>query len=169
MLVLGVLAICGDAITVRAQLSLPDAAALPDGKGAWVLEQKFKTSIGETYLLGYVYIVIQSDGIVFHRKFFEDGRPALPWCQDKFTDTEMREPANAIAKSKAGTWEPSYGSFINLMAPYRALTLTMRDVNGKVVEYKTTLWRSSDLPSGLADLITAIDTAGDIAFSNCRK
>ncbi len=169
ILALAIIAGCGNVAAIRAQISLPDSAALPDGKGAWVVEQKFKTSIGGSYLPGYIYVVIQSDGVVFQRKFFLDGRPAIPWCQDKFTAAEMREPSEAVAKSKAGTWDPNYGPFVNALVPFRALTLTMRDPNGKIVEYKTTLWRFYDLPSGLANLTNAIDAAGDLAFSNCHK
>lgn len=156
-------------LSVNAQISLPDEAKMPDGKGAWVIEQKFKTSIGGAYTPGYIYIIIQSDGIVFHRKFFQDARPATPWCKDKFTAEEMREIRDAVARSKPTTWDSNYGPFINVLAPFRALTLTMRDTNGKIAEYATTLWRFYDLPLGLANLANAIDAAGDLAFANCAK
>jgi hypothetical protein len=148
---------------------LPDEATMPDGNGAWVIEQKFKNSIGGPYLPGITYVIIQSNGVVFHRKFFDVGTPATPWCQDKFTVKEMSDIRGGIAISKPAGWDASYGPFLSILGPFRALTLTMRTSQGKLVVYKTTLWRFYELPADIAKIVNAVDDAGNLAFTNCAK
>lgn len=169
ILTLVIVVICGNILSITAQ-GLPDEAVLPDGKGAWAVDQNFKTNIAAGgYLVGYIRVIILSDGKVFHRKSFDNGQPATPWCQDKFTAEEMRGIRGAVANSKPTAWDASYGPFISILGPFKALIITMRNSNGKIVEYKTTLWRFYDLPADIAKIGAATDTVGDLAFSNCAK
>jgi hypothetical protein len=148
---------------------LPDEAALPAGKGSWVVDQNFKTSIGGTYINGYIRVLVQSDGMVFHRKFFDTGQPATPWCQVKFTNDEMREIRGAVAKSNPAAWQPKYGQWISVLAPFRILVITIRGAKDQIAEYKTGLWRFTDLPTDVSAIANAIDDAGTLAFTKCQN
>jgi hypothetical protein len=81
----------------------------------------------------------------------------------------MRDIRSAVAIAKPAAWEPNYGPYINAFTPFKALFLTIRDSKGRAIEYKTTLWRFYDLPSGIVQITNAVDKAGDIAFGNCAR
>lgn len=168
ILALMMIALSGGFVSTQAQV-IPDEVRLPDAKGSWMIFQDNKTSIGGAYLPGHIYVIAQSDGKVFHRKFLDSLQPATPWCQDNFTTEGMRDIKSAVASSKPETWDSVYGPFLSILGPYRAVRLFIRDANGKSVEYKTTLFRFHDIPAGLADLLNATDAAGDLAFSRCAK
>ena len=140
ILALVIVAIYENPLSTKAQ-GLPDEAVLPAGKGAWAIDQNFKTSIGGSYLLGYIRVIVLSDGKVFHRKSFDSGLPATPWCQDKLTAAEMREIRSAVAKAKPGAWQARYGDWINLAAPFRRLVFTTLDAKGEVINYTTFVYR----------------------------
>ncbi len=168
VLALMIIAGFGNLVSIKAQV-IPDEVRLPDGQGAWMIFQDNKTSIGGAYLPGHIYVIVQSDGKVFHRKYFETLQPATPWCHEQFTAEEMRNIRSAVANAKPGTWDAVYGPFLSTLGPYRAFRLFIRDASGKSVESKTTLFRFYDIPAGLADLLNATDAAGNLAFSNCAK
>src|SRR4051812_9359142 len=87
--------LCGGLASAAAQ-GLPDAAALPEGKGAWVIDQFYHSNVinGSTSgIPNNTRILVQSDGMIFRRKIIEYGEFAndTGWCQDRFTNEEMRD------------------------------------------------------------------------------
>ncbi len=161
----------GGLIKIQAQ-DLPDAAALPDGKGAWVADLFVHSNVINGYasaMPNNTRILVQSDGTVFRRKIIQYREFANDsgWCQDKFTVEEMKPTRTAIEKFKPGTWKDNYGPLPNALAPFGSVTITMRSANGKAVDYAIKLFRFDNLPAGLADLFNKVSDAGDLAFSNC--
>src|ERR1044072_5752768 len=167
ILALLLIVVSGSFLSIRAQ-ALPEAAILPDGKSAWAVDQLFKTNIGGSYLGGYIRVVILSDGKIFHRKTFDNGQPATPWCQDQFTAEEMRDIRSAMAAAKPSAWQQRYGEWINLYAPFRKLTITVREASGQAIDYTTMVYRESEMPDEIARIAKATDAAGNLAFSNCQ-
>jgi hypothetical protein len=155
-------------LSTKAQ-ALPEAAILPDGKGAWAVDQLFKTSIGGAYTGGYIRVVILSDGKVFHRKFFDSLQPATPWCQDQFTAEEMRDIRAAMARATPSAWQRSYGEMVSALSPFRRLTITVRAAGGQAVDYTTLVYREPAMPDEVARIVRATDTAGNLAFNNCAN
>ena len=148
---------------------LPDEARLGDAAGSWVVDQNYKTSIGGAYTLGYIRVLVQSDGTVFHRKFFDSGQPATPWCLAQFTAEEMKKMRGAVAISKPSVWASGYGQWINIYAPFRVLVITRRGPKGEVSEYQTRLFRFNELPADVSALSNATDDAGTLAFGKCAE
>lgn len=166
---LAIIAFCGNLVFINAQ-GLPDEAVLPDGKGAWAVDQNFRTNIAaKGMIVGYIRIIILSDGKVFHRKSFDNGQPATPWCQDKFTAEEMREIRSAVAKSKPSAWQSRYGNWVNLYAPFRKFVFTTLDTQGELISYTTFVYRENEMSAEIARIAKATDAAGNLAFSNCAK
>jgi hypothetical protein len=98
-------AISGSFVSTQAQ-ALPEAAILPAGKGAWAVDQLFKTNIAAgSYLGGYIRILILSDGKVFHRKYSTSLLPMTPWCQDQSTAEEMRDIRSAMTRATPSAWQ----------------------------------------------------------------
>ena len=148
---------------------LPDNAALPEARGSWVIDQNFKTSIGGAYTLGYVHVLVQSDGTVFHRKFFDSMQPATPWCEVKFTQDEMRAVRAAVSTGKPAAWAARYGEWINIYAPFLIMVTTVRSPKGEILEYKTAIYNFNGLPDDIADLANTVHAAGQTAFERCQS
>ena len=140
VLTLAIVVIYGHLTPIKGQ-QLPNEAALPAGKGSWVVDQNFKTSIGGTYIRGYIRVLVQSDGTVFHRKFFDTMQPATPWCEVKFSASEMRGIRGAVARSNPAAWQPKYGQWISVFAPFRILVITIRGAKDQIIEHQTELYR----------------------------
>jgi len=164
---------CGSFILVEAQ-DLPDEAALPAGKGAWVIDQFYHSNVIKDYAAATTNntrILVQSDGIVFRRRIIQYSTFANDsgWCRDQFTNEEMRGVRAAIGKFKPGIWQDYYGPLPNSLSPFGSVTITMRDANGKAVDYAIKLFRFDNLPADLVNLLNKVGEAGDLAFSNCQK
>ena len=168
ILVLVTMTICGGLLTINGQL--PDEAVLPEGKGAWAIDQNHKTNIAaNSYLTGYVRIIILSNGKVFHRKSFDVGTPATPWCQVQFTAVEMRDIRSAIANTKPAGWQPKYGEWLGLLTPFRNITFTKLDAKGEIIRYGTLVNQDRAMTNEMVRIAKAIDAAGELAFSSCAQ
>lgn len=155
-------------------IELPDVAGLPEGKGAWVIDQFYHSNVINGFApstTNNTRILVQSDGTVFRRRVIQYSQFANDsgWCQDKFTGEEMRGVRTAIGKYKPNIWKNYYGPLPNSLAPFGSVNLTWRDANGKAVDFTVKLFRFDNLPEGLVDLLNKVGEAGDLAFSNCQK
>ncbi len=149
---------------------LPEAAVLPADKGAWAVDQLFKTNImAAGFESGYVRIIVLSNGKVFHRKMSSTLMPLTPWCQDQLTAEEMRAMRSAVAGARPSAWQGRYGEWINIYAPFRKLTLTVREANGQAVNYVTMVYREYAMTDEIAMLAKATDGAGNLAFYHCYQ
>lgn len=165
--------LAGGMASAKAQ-GLPDAAALPEGKGSWVIDQFYHSNVinGSTSAIpNNTRILVQSDGMVFRRKIIEYGEFVNDsgWCQDRFTNEEMRDVRSAIGKFKPGVWKDNYGPLPNSLSPFGNVDITFRTENGKAVNYLVKLFQFNDLPADLVNLLNKVGEAGDLAFSNCQK
>ena len=168
-----IIAGCGSLALIGAQ-ELPNTAALPDGKGAWVIDQFYHTNIingSASAIPSNTRILVQSDGTVFRRRIIQYSPFANDsgWCQDKFTNEELHQVSGAIGKFKPEIWEDYYGPLPNSLSPFGSVTITRRDAKGKAVDYAIKLFRFDNLPNDLLDLLNKVGEAGDLAFSNCQK
>ena len=175
ILALAIIGGAGSFTSANAQISvLPDAAALPEGKGAWGIDQFYHSNVINGFApstTNNTRILVQSDGSVFRRRVIQYSQFANDsgWCQDKFTSEEMRDVRVAIGKYKPNIWKDYYGPLPNSLAPFGSVNLTWRDANGKAVDYTIKLFRFDNLPDTLVDLLNKVGEAGDLAFSNCQK
>src|SRR5829696_6601057 len=81
---------CGGLSSAKAQIPLPDAAALPEGKGAWVVDLFYHSNVINGYAAANpnnTRILVQSDGSVFRRMIiqYREFENDSGWCQDRFT------------------------------------------------------------------------------------
>ncbi len=177
---LGILALViiggfGSFTSAIAQISvLPDAAALPEGKGAWVIDQFYHSNVINGFApstTNNTRILVQSDGSVFRRRVIQYSQFANDsgWCQDRFTNEEMLAVRAAIGKYRPNIWKDYYGPLPNSLAPFGSVNLTWRNENGKAFDFTIKLYRFDNLPDGLVDLLNKVGEAGDLAFSNCQK
>ena len=172
ILVLAIIAGVGFA-SIEAQ-DLPDAAALPAGKGAWVIDQFYHSNVINGYAAANpnnTRILVQSDGTVFRRRIIQYREFANDsgWCQDRFTNEEMRDVRAALAKFKPGVWNANYGPLPNSLSPFGSVTITVRNAEGKAIDHVVKLFRFDNLPEDLVNLLNKVGEAGDLAFSNCQK
>ena len=175
ILALAIIGGAGSFTSVSAQIiELPDAAALPEGNGAWVIDQFYHSNVINGFApstTNNTRILVQSDGMVFRRRVIQYSQFANDsgWCQDKFTNEEMRGVRAAIGQYKPNIWKDYYGPLPNSLAPLGSVNMTWRDANGKAVDFKIKLFRFDNLPESLVDLLNKVGEAGDLAFSNCQK
>ncbi len=158
----------------HAQIGLPDAASLPDGKGAWVIDQFYHSNVINGFAAANpnnTRILVQSDGSVFRRRIIQYREFANDsgWCQYRFTNEEMRGVRAAFGKFNSNIWKEYYGPLPSSLAPFGSVNLTWRDDSGKAVDYTIKLFRFDDLPVDLVNLLNKVGEAGDLAFSNCQK
>lgn len=166
--------ITGGCFTFSHAQDLPDAAALPEGKGAWVIDQFYHSNVINGFAAATqnnTRILVQSDGTVFRRRItqYREFANDSGWCQDKFTDEEMLGVRAAIGKFRPGVWREDYGPLPNSLAPFGSVTITTRNTSGKAVDHGIKLFRFDNLPPSLVDLLNKVGEAGDLAFSNCQK
>lgn len=171
--IMAIISGCGNLFLVGAQ-DLPDEAALPAGKGAWVIDQFYHSNVINGYTAANqnnTRIIVQSDGTVFRRRIIQYREFANDsgWCRDKFTVEEMRDVRASIAIFKPGIWQNNYGPLPNSLAPFGSVTITMRNADGRAVDYAVKLFRFDNLPEDLVNLLNRVGEAGDLAFSNCRN
>ncbi|MEQ1763404.1 MAG: hypothetical protein ABL984_09700 [Pyrinomonadaceae bacterium] len=147
---------------------------MPEGKGAWVIDQFYHSNVINGYApatTNNTRIVVQSDGSVFRRRVIQYSQFANDsgWCQDKFTNEEMRAVRGAMGTFKPNTWKDYYGPLPNSLSPFGSVNLTWRTADGKAVDYTIKLFRFDNLPVDLVNLLNKVGEAGDLAFSNCTK
>ena len=174
ILAITIFAGCGSLASVQAQIELPDAAALPEGKGAWVVDLFYHSNVINGFAAANpnnTRILVQSDGIVFRRMIIQYREFANDsgWCQDRFTDEEMRDVRAAIGKFKPSIWNDVYGPLPSSLAPFGTVTVVVRDTNGKAVDHTIKLFRFDNVPADLMYLVDKVWEAGGLAFSNCQK
>jgi hypothetical protein len=80
----------GSFSSIEAQIGLPDEAALPAGKDAWVIDQFYHSNVINGYAAANqnnTRILVQSDGAVFRRRIIQYSQFANDsgWCRDQFT------------------------------------------------------------------------------------
>lgn len=171
---MAVLVGAGGLVSVQAQIGLPDAAALPEGKGAWVVDLFYHSNVISGYAAANpnnTRILVQSDGSVFRRMIiqFREFANDSGWCQDRFTAEEMRDVRAAVAKFRPDIWKELYGPLPNSLAPFATVSVIVRDKNGKAVDNTIKLFRFDTVPADLMLLVDKVWEAGGLAFSNCEK
>ncbi|MEO5860088.1 MAG: hypothetical protein ABIR33_14205 [Pyrinomonadaceae bacterium] len=165
----------GSLASINAQIAeLPDAAGLPEGKGAWVIDQYYHSSVingSASATPNNTRILVQSDGRVFRRRVIQYSQLANDsgWCQDKFTDEEMRAVRNSMRTFDRNIWKDNYGPLPNSLAPFGSVNFTWRASDGKAVDQTIKLFRFDNLPTDLVALLNNVGEAGDLAFSNCQR
>jgi hypothetical protein len=174
ILTLAIIAGCGSFASIKAQIGLPDEAALPAGKGAWVIDQFYHSNVISGLAAASqnnTRILVQSDGTVFRRRIIQYSQFANDsgWCRDQFTNEEMRDVRTAIGKFKPHIWKDYYGPLPNSLAPFGSISIIMRNPNGEAVDFAIKLFQFDNLPADLAALLNKVGEAGDLAFSNCQK
>jgi len=174
ILAMTVIAGYGSFTSAKAQIALPDAAALPEGKGAWVVDLFYHSNVINGYAAANpnnTRIIVQSDGSVFRRMIiqYREFENDSGWCQDRFTAEEMRNVRAAVGKFKPSIWKEIYGPLPNSLSPFGTVSVIDRDVNGKAIDHTIKLFRFDNLPAELLDLVDRTWDAGNLAFSNCQK
>ena len=174
ILAIAIITGCGSITPAKAQIGLPDAAALPEGKGAWVVDLYYHSNVINGYAAANpnnTRILVQSDGSVFRRMIiqYREFENDSGWCQDRFTAEEMRNVRAAVGKFKPSIWKEIYGPLPNALSPFGTVSVIDRDVNGKAVDHTIKLFRFDNLPAELLDLVDRTWDAGNLAFSNCQK
>ena len=169
-----IIASCGSLTSAQPQIQLPDAAALPEGKGAWVVDLFYHSNVINGFAAANpnnTRILVQSDGSVFRRMIIQYREFANDsgWCQDRFTAEEMRNVRAAVAKFRPDIWKDFYGPLPNSLAPFGTVSVTVRDKNGKAVDHTIKLFRFDSVPTDLMYLVDKVWEAGGLAFSNCQK
>jgi hypothetical protein len=164
----------GSLASVRAQIGLPDAAALPEVKGAWVVDLFYHSNVINGFAAANpnnTRILVQSDGTVFRRMIIQYREFANDsgWCQDRFTAEEMRNMRAAVGKFRPDIWKDVYGPLPTSLAPFGTVSVIVRDANGKAVDNTIKLFRFDTVPPDLMYLVDQTWAAGALAFSNCQN
>jgi len=165
------LAVIGSFTKAKAQ-ELPDEAALPKEKGAWVVDLFIHSNNSNGYAAAMpnnTRILVQSDGSVFRRRItqYRQFSNDSGWCRVIYDMKDIKPVQTAISKYKPGVWNESYGTLPNALAPFGSIAVTVRGANGKIIENKIKLLRFNNLPAGLTELYNAVNDAGDLALSDC--
>lgn len=159
--------------SVQAQ-DLPEAAALPEGRDAWVINYFFHSNLIKGYAAAMpndTRVIVQSDGVVFHRRTIQHRlfKNDSGWCQAQLSETEMKTIRAAMRKYRPNAWKNNYGPLPNALAPFGVMTITIPNAQDKAVGYTTKFLRFDTLPADLTNVLGLVADAGNLAFSKCGK